>query len=62
MTVPVGAGPPAGGTKVAVSVTVVPGATELLLVEAMVFRPMFCRATPNCSAGTPQPTGVVMGA
>src|SRR5687767_9922765 len=37
---PVAAGPPAGGVKVAVSLTTVPGATVVLLVEAWVVRPL----------------------
>ncbi len=62
MTVPVGAGPPGGGVKLAMSVTAVPGATLVLLVEAVVVRVMGSWATANISLASPQPTGVVIGA
>ncbi|HEX2048139.1 MAG TPA: hypothetical protein VHF27_10260 [Acidimicrobiales bacterium] len=62
MTVPVGAGPPGAGVKVATSVTVEPGLTSEALVEAWVTSVTGWSATANRSAGSPQPTGVVIGA
>ena len=56
MTVPVGAGKPAGAVKVPVSVTMLPGATDVLLVDAWVASGMGTGPTANRSAPTLQPT------